>query len=62
MGTYDDDFIGKIAASDLCDDVVDLGGGADAILEGELDRDGDFFEKTFDEELIFEADLGDGEF
>ena len=62
VGPYDDDFIGKIAASDLCDDVVNLCGGADAILEGELDRDGAFFEEAFDEELVFEADLGDGNF
>ncbi len=61
MGADDDDGAGIFAAGDLGDDVVDLGGGTDAVFEGKVDGDGAGFEEAFDEELVFEADLGDGE-
>ncbi len=57
----DDDLVGEIAAGDLGYYVIDLRCGADAVLEGELDGDGAVAEETLDEELVFEADLADGE-
>ncbi len=61
MSADDDDFFGEVASGDFCDDVIDLGGGADAVGEGEVDGDGAVVEEALDEEDVFEAYLGYGE-
>ena len=61
MSSDDDDGVGIFAAGDFGDDVVDFGGGADAVLEAEVNGDGASFEEALDEQFVFEADLGDGE-
>src|ERR1700722_2909538 len=57
MGADNDNLLGKLAAGDLCDDIINLRRGSNAILEGELDSDWTLIEQPLDEQFIFKPDL-----
>ncbi len=60
VATDDDDFVRKIAAGDLGDDVVDLNIFTDAIFKRELDCNGTVVEHALDQQHILQPNLRDG--